>query len=587
MNSSSDLKMRFIQWKIFLQGVNNLNDLINRSETFLHNNHQYYLVPFSKMDLVDSDRICLLTQWRAEHQYAYPTRFTCSEDRTFKWLAQFVLNNDNRVMFWVIDDYFKLLGHIGVARNNIGEFEIDNVLKAYTTNKGLFTKAQITLEKILNKEFNIANIYLNVLESNSRAVIFYKKLNYLPIKITSLIWKTEGTNKILVAGSPAQERIIRMEKKLIDSEIPSSRILTAGPSISNREIDYVYQATKFGWNQNHSDYIAKFENKFAEYVGSEYALCTSSCTGALHLALVALGIGPGDEVIVPDITWVATASAVSYVGATPVFADVDIKSWVLSVETIKKVVTKKTKAIIPVHLYGFGAPMQEIVEFANSKNIFVVEDAAPAVGTQIRGKYAGTFGQFGCFSFQGAKMLVSGEGGMIVTSDKTLIDRVRKLQDHGRKPGTFWIDEIGYKYKMNNLTAALGLAQIERVDVQIEKKRSIYKTYRSLLSDLTQLTFQEAVENTESICWMTSIQLNESVSASIKSLVDYLSQNNIDTRPVFPNIHTYPMWKTKKSNPNSHIISSRSINLPSGINMTNGALIKVTDMIRQWVKENV
>ena len=585
MNNS--IKVRFAEWKFFLQKVENLNDLINRSENFWLNDRQYYLVPFSKIDLANEERISILTKWRTEHQYAYPTRFTCSEDRTLSWLTQIVLHNDKRVMFWVVDNYFKLLGHIGVAINDLGEFEIDNVLKACRGYKGLFSNAQITLERILNQEFNVTNIYLNVLESNAHATSFYKKLNYRPLKTTSWVWETKGTDKILIAGFPAQEQIIRMEKKLIDLEIPSRKILTAGPSISSREIDYVYRAAKYGWNENHSDFIAKFESKFAEYIGSEYAMCTSSCTGALHLSLLALGIGPGDEVIVPDITWVATASAVSYVGATPVFADVDAKSWVLNVETIKKVVTKNTKAIIPVHLYGFGAPMQEIIEFANSANIFIVEDAAPAIGTKIGDKYAGTFGQFGCFSFQGAKMLVTGEGGMIVTNNKTLIDRVRKLQDHGRKPGTFWIEEIGYKYKMNNLTAALGLAQIERVDVQIEKKRSIYKTYRNLLSDLPQFTFQEELQNTKSICWMTSIQLKETTGVGINSLIDYLSQNNIDTRPVFPNIHTYPMWESKIYNPNSNKISLQSINLPSGVNLTSGELIKVTDIIRQWVEVNV
>lgn len=587
MNNLSEIKESFLSWKIFLQNSKNLNDLINRSETFLVNNVQYYLVPFTEMDLRNCERICLLTKWRNSFQYAYPSRFICSETRTLRWLSNFVLNNNNRIMFWVIDDFLKPLGHIGVAINSLNQFEIDNVLKANETIKGLFSEAQKTLENILIKEFNIAKIHLNVLESNSHAVNFYTNLNYIQTKRTSMIWKTEGTDKKLIPGSPPQEHLLQMEKKLIDTDIPVNRILTAGPSVSSREIDYVYRATKFGWNQFNSEFLEKFENEFATYVGAKYAMCTSSCTGALHLALLALGIGPGDEVIVPDVTWVATASAVTYVGAKPVFADVDLKSWLLNVNTINKVVTKKTKAIIPVHLYGFGAPMQEIVEYANSRNILVIEDAAPAVGTKIGNKYAGTFGQFGCFSFQGAKMLVSGEGGMIVTNEKELINRVRKLQDHGRRPGTFWIDDIGYKYKMNNLTAAFGLAQIERVDVHINKKRSIYENYRNLLNDLTQVTFQEELQNTKSICWMTSIQINKSIKTNIESLTSFLSANNIDTRPVFPNIHTYPMWKTQQKNLNSQVISSRSINLPSGVNLTHGALIKVSDLIRRWVYENI
>ena len=217
--------------------------------------------------------------------------------------------------------------------------------------------------------------------------------------------------------------------------IPDS-ILTAGPSISPMEVAYVEKATRIGWNQSHSDYIQDFEKSFAEYLGVKYALATSSCTGALHLAFNALGIGKGDEVIVPEITWVATASAVKYTGATPVFCEIDKKSWTIETSAIEKLITSKTKAISPVHLYGYPANMEIIMSIAKKYNLFVVEDAAPAIGAKVGEKFAGSFGDINCFSFQGAKMLVTGEGGMLVTNNEDLYHKARQDQEHGRKPGT-------------------------------------------------------------------------------------------------------------------------------------------------------
>jgi len=411
-------------------------------------------------------------------------------------------------------------------------------------------------------------------------------LNYKIIEEVDMRWDYQKDRDVLVPGFPADDVLVKMEKKLVDLISPPNQILTAGPSISSREIVYVNKAVSLGWNLNHSKYIKLFEEKFAQSVGSKYAMTTSSCTGALHLSLLSLGIGPGDEVIVPDITWVATASAVAYVGAKPVFADVDPVSWNITVESIQKVLTNKTKAIIPVHLYGFGAPMPEIVSFAKLNNLFIVEDAAPAIGTEIDGRFAGTFGQFGCYSFQGAKLLVTGEGGMLVSNDEDLMKKAWKIQDHGRKPGTFWIEELGYKYKMNNITAALGLAQIERVDVQIEKKREINNLYKELLSGSDQLSFQEELVKTKSICWMTSIQFTKTSGLDINLLAKYLGENGVDTRPVFPTIHSYPMWKVDIENPVASYISSNSINLPSGVALTHESVVKISNLILDWVKVN-
>jgi len=538
------------------------------------------------MDLLNNERILFLTQWRDENQFAYPTKFKVSKEQTKKWLENNILLNNKRVMFWVIDNYFNLLGHIGVVLSDENQFEIDNVLKAFKNIKGLFSEAQKKLEIILQQEFNPSQIYLKVLNSNLKAINFYEKLNYKIIDKVDMKWDSQKDRDVLVPGFPADDVLVKMEKKLVDLISPPNQILTAGPSISSREIVYVNKAVSLGWNLNHSKYIKLFEEKFAQSVGSKYAMTTSSCTGALHLSLLSLGIGPGDEVIVPDITWVATASAVAYVGAKPVFADVDPVSWNITVESIQKVLTNKTKAIIPVHLYGFGAPMPEIVSFAKLNKLFIVEDAAPAIGTEIDGKFAGTFGQFGCYSFQGAKLLVTGEGGMLVSNDEDLMKKAWKIQDHGRKPGTFWIEELGYKYKMNNITAALGLAQIERVDVQIEKKREINNLYKELLSGIDQLSFQEELVKTKSICWMTSIQFTKTSGLDINFLAKYLGENGVDTRPVFPTIHSYPMWKVNIENPVASYISSNSINLPSGVALTHESVVKISNLILDWVKVN-
>jgi perosamine synthetase len=360
-------------------------------------------------------------------------------------------------------------------------------------------------------------------------------------------------------------------------------ILTAGPAITSVERNFAANAAAFGWNAHHSDYLSEFEKHFARYVGAEYAVATSSCTGALHLSLLALGIGPGDEVVVPDITWVATASAVKYVGATPVFADVDLLSWTIDIESIKKVTTKKTKAIIPVHLYGYAANMPAIIEFASKKGLFVIEDAAPAIGTTIEGRAAGTFGQIGCFSFQGAKMLVTGEGGMVVTDSKLLYNRLRKLQDHGRVPGTFWIDEIGHKYKLSNLAASIGLAQLTSVERQIHKKRLNNLEYKRELSSNSRIIFQEEIQNSRSICWMTSIIIPK---VNRTKLFEHLMLSGIDTRPTFPRISTYPIWGKgyKHAFSNADQIAEFGINLPSGVNITKEQIALISRTILEFLE---
>ena len=350
---------------------------------------------------------------------------------------------------------------------------------------------------------------------------------------------------------------------------PEKMILTAGPSVTEREINYTTDAVKHGWNENWGDYIKKFEGEFAQLIGTNYAMSTSSCTGAMHLSLLATGVTAGDEVIVPDLTWVATASAVTYTGATPIFVDVDEGTWTIDPASIPPAITSRTKAIMPVHLYGHPAKMDEITNIAKSHNLKIIEDAAPAIGATFKGKCVGSFGDVGAFSFQGAKMVVTGEGGMLVTNDKGIFSKIQKLADHGRsrkKGQAFWIGEVGYKYKMSNMQAAFGLAQIERIEELINKKRQIFSWYQQRLGHIEGLCLNQEAEWAKSIYWMISLYLKQPFVVDRDGLIELLKVDMIDTRPVFPKISQYPMWP-ERDNPIAQRIGEHALNLPSGHNL--------------------
>ena len=468
---------------------------------------------------------------------------------------------------------FKLLDRSLTQKNVFSVVAIASnsfiVLPQLSSTEGI--RIEVIVDRIVDYlfyEFGSANFFLipdisSVLDVNGTLSFDnIQSINYSESELLRLIPSA-------ISVSPKAESLVPDE------------IFTAGPSISSLERSYVADATAKGWNTHHSDYLKAFQNEFAEMVGSKFALATSSCTGALHLSLLALGIGPGDEVIVPDITWVATASAVMYVGAKPIFVDVDPRYWTIDLSKIREAITEKTKAIIPVHLYGYGAPMYEIMQLAKDFNLAVIEDSAPAIGTRIGSKFAGSFGDFGCYSFQGAKLLVTGEGGMLVTDDEELFEKARKIQDHGRQPGTFWIDQLGYKYKMNNITAALGLAQIQRSANQISRKRKINSWYKKGLSEIDFIDFQEEMVGSESICWMTSFTLRSDSNISRDELINKLKLNGIDSRPVFPSISQYEIWGYAPQIPNvSKLIGDKGINLPSGVTLSEASVRKVIETVR-------
>lgn len=538
-----------------------------------------YLLPINQGHEKNSYVITRMTQWCQENQHAYPGLSVPTQAQTRSWLRSQILDIPTRLLFFVSDSDGQLVGHMGLTINQDTDLvEVDNVLRGQPESPGIMSKALITLERFAESELSVEKISLRVLESNEKAMGFFEKLGYRKGSKTLVDASSSSGNTI---GLNSVEDIFVVLEKPLLGEPRAGQVLTAGPLVGSLEAAYALDAARRGWNANHSDYIQKFEQEFAEFVGAKYAMATSSCTGALHLALLAAGIGPGDEVIVPEITWVATASAVAYTGATPVFCDVKLDTWTLNPQLLESLISDRTKAVIPVHLYGFPADIEEICGIARQHGIKVIEDAAPAIGALKNGVAVGTFGDIGCYSFQGAKLLVTGEGGMLTTDDEDLFRRAKKLQEHGRTPGTFWIEELGYKYKMSNVTAAIGLAQLRRANNQILRKQRIRSWYEEGLRGSDNLVFQLPTPDSEPIHWMTSIRLTRGVEGSAKDLMSKLAGAGIDTRPVFPAISRYEFWKgaNKPAGPNALNISTNGINLPSGVGMSRETVDYVCEQI--------
>ncbi len=354
------------------------------------------------------------------------------------------------------------------------------------------------------------------------------------------------------------------------------KIPVAGPWITAKEIQYVTDAATNAWYENANFYNNLFEKSFSNYIGSRYAVALPSCTSAIHLSLLALEVTTGDEVIVPDTTWIATSAPVSYVGATPVFADIDPKTWCLSAESFQACITPKTKAVIPVDLYGGMPDMDALSAIARRHNIAIIEDAAEAIGSEYKGRKAGGFGDTGVFSFHGSKTLTTGEGGMLVTNREDLYQRICFLRDHGRKPGDkmFWNTEVAHKYKMSSLQAALGMAQLERIDELLSRKREQFALYQDELKNVDGITLNAEPEGVRNTYWMTTVVLDPQLGISKQTMMDRLSRDGIDTRPFFHPLSSIPAYEhseaahqARKRNTVAYRISPYALNLPSALSL--------------------
>jgi perosamine synthetase len=372
-------------------------------------------------------------------------------------------------------------------------------------------------------------------------------------------------------------------------------IPVSGPWITQKEIDYVADAAANAWYSKANIYNDKFEKAFAEYLGVNYAVSLPSCTSAIHLSLLACGVEPGDEVIVPDITWIATSAPINYVGAIPVFADVDPKTWCLAADSFEECITPRTKAVVPVDLYGSLPDWGAIREIGKQNNIAIVEDAAEAIGSEYNKHKAGSFGETGTFSFHGAKTLTTGEGGMLVTNERGIFDRVLFLRDHGRKPGDimFFNAEVAYKYKMSSMQAALGLAQLERIEELVTKKRLIFKWYEEELSGIDGVSINYEPPGTKNTYWMVTILFDESYDLSKKKLVELLRHNNIDSRPFFHPLSSIPAYEkhpqaqlARERNKVSYQVSARGVNLPCGMNLDQEKISYVCTTLKQILSEH-
>lgn len=354
------------------------------------------------------------------------------------------------------------------------------------------------------------------------------------------------------------------------------RIPVAGPSITELEERYVLEAVRTAWYDNAGHFNTRFEAAFAAFHGVKHAISLPSCTSGIHLALAASGVGPGDEVIVPDATWIASAAPISYLGASPRFADIDRDTWCLTAQSIERVITPATKAIIAVDLYGSMPDYDSIRALAEERGLFLLEDAAEAFGSTYKGRKAGVFGQAGVFSFHGSKTMTTGEGGMVVTDDDALAARMRKLQDHGRNPGDtrFLNDEVGYKYKMSAMQAALGLAQIERANELVSKKREIFSWYHDRMKDIPGLILNAEPAEVENSYWMVSAILPQSCGMTKFDMIERLAAERIATRPFFSPLSSIPAYRSsaaaaeaRETNTVAHDICARGINLPSALSL--------------------
>ncbi len=360
------------------------------------------------------------------------------------------------------------------------------------------------------------------------------------------------------------------------------------PSITSHEVEYVTDAVTNGWGDYCYDYINKFSEKMKETFGVKYAWPTSSCHGALHIVLMALGVRAGDEVIVPDITWIGSASPVVWLGANPVFVDVLEDTWCIDPSKIEKSITTKTKAIIVVHLYGSVCEMDEIMEIGRKYNLPVIEDAAEAIGSEYHGKRVGSIGDFGVVSLHGTKTFTSGEGGAILSNRDDLVDKISTISNQGRRPDKhimFWVDEIGLKYKMSNLDAALGLAQFERFDELVDKKRQIFKWYSEELKDMPDIRMNVEKPGTKNLYWMPSVIFGDSYKFNREELIRTMNDNGIGFRPFFFPLSMYPMFVTKDSNVVSYRLCKTGINLPSYHDMTRDDVKCVCDCLRDFFKQ--
>jgi perosamine synthetase len=352
------------------------------------------------------------------------------------------------------------------------------------------------------------------------------------------------------------------------------------PYLAGREKEYVNQCLDSTWISSKGEFIAKFENKFAAYVGAPHATSVCNGTAALHLALAALALGPGDEVIVPSLTYIASVNTIVHTGAAPVFVDSLESSWQVDPDDVRRKISSRTKAVMAVHLYGLPCDMEQLVDICKVHKLYLVEDCAEAFGTYFKEQHVGTFGDIGTFSFFGNKTITTGEGGMVIANNQELLEKAYHLKTQGVSPvREYWHDVVAYNYRMTNICAAIGLAQLENADAILEKKRNIAGWYQEKLKGLPLKTHNE-IQGTRHSHWMSSIVVDSAERR--QPLRDHLKAAGVETRPLFYPAHILPPYATGSSLPVAESLSARGVNLPSYPDLSQTEVNDVCLAIRQF-----
>ncbi|TGL59758.1 DegT/DnrJ/EryC1/StrS family aminotransferase [Leptospira ognonensis] len=363
-----------------------------------------------------------------------------------------------------------------------------------------------------------------------------------------------------------------------------------GPSITDLEINTVMDAMKNGWyGEKKYWYVENFEKEFAKYHGRAYAIMTPNCTTAIHLLLLGLGIGPGDEVIVPECTWIASATHITHVGAKTVFADIDEKTWCMSAESLEKTITPKTKAVIVVDLYGNMPDMDAIREITKKHGIYLIEDSAGALGSVYKGQKAGSFGVGSVFSFHRTKTITTGEGGMLLLDDKKIFERCHFLRDHGRSKEVHYFNtEVAFKYMPTNLLASLGFAQFQRVEELVLAKRKLLLFYREIFSDIPDLYLNPEPPEGRNGAWCTSLIFGHSHNVTKESVMKALNEKGLEGRPFFYPLSCMPAYggaspEKEAKNPIAYDLSKRGICLPAAFQTDAQNLLEYCNAIRSII----
>uniref|UniRef100_A0A7V3N553 DegT/DnrJ/EryC1/StrS family aminotransferase n=1 Tax=candidate division CPR3 bacterium TaxID=2268181 RepID=A0A7V3N553_UNCC3 len=366
-------------------------------------------------------------------------------------------------------------------------------------------------------------------------------------------------------------------------------IFMAGPWITEHEVKIVEDAMRNGWYEKAYYYVETFQREFAKYHDRKYGIMTPNCTTAIHLLLTAMGIKDGDEVIVPECTWIATAAPVTYLRATPVFCDINEKTWCSDPKSVEKYITPRTKAIIVVDLFGNMPQMDELLVLANKYGLPLIEDAAEALGSLYKGTKAGKFGIGSVFSFHRTKTITTGEGGMLLLDDDELFERCMFLRDHGRVKGiAYYNSEVAYKYMPFNIQAALGYAQFQRLAELVARKRELLQMYKERLADIEDLQFNDDGGDVFNGAWVTGLVFGRSHNISKEEAMKKIEEKGFPARPFFyplSSLPAYPGYRQiyEPRNPNAYDISSRGINLPCAFNLTEEQIDAYCNVIREML----